>query len=292
MKLFSGTSNPILAQAVAKKLHIPLGKCEITRFIDNECRVYVEEPVDGADVVVFQSLSEVADQNLMELCLLGQALKSLKASTVTAVIPWMGYSKQDRAFRKGEAVSAQLVARFIETAGFDRVITCELHSEKMIPYFRIPVVELSTEPLLAGELPRKKCVVVSPDSGGKSRSEKFAKGANLPIVYLDKSRNLETGEVKITGMKGKVTGRDVAIYDDIINTGATAIKTSEYLKKNGAGKIIFVATHAVLAGDAAFLLAASRIDEVVVTDTVSIPDRKKFSKLRIVSVADLVAGAL
>ncbi|MBI3559808.1 ribose-phosphate pyrophosphokinase, partial [Candidatus Gottesmanbacteria bacterium] len=238
-------------------------------------------------------------------CLIGQAAKSLGAGRVTAVIPWMGYSKQDKAFRRGEAVSAQLVAKVIEVAGFDGVITCELHSENVVPFFHIPVTERATHELLAEALmssirgglaearpPLKKIVVVSPDAGGKSRSGRFAKSVGLPIIYLEKERDTVTGKVTVTGVSGDVRGDDVVIFDDIINTGATAIKTSAFLKSRGVKRIFFLATHAVLAGDAAQKLAASPIDHVVVTDTIAVPKEKKFTKLSIVSVAPLLADAI
>ena len=295
MKLFSGTSNQPLAEKIAAQLGVSLGDVEITRFIDNECRVFVKETVVDEEVYVLQSLSEVADQNLVELCLLGAALKSLKAKKVTAIIPWMGYSKQDKAFRKGEAISAQLVAKFIEAAGFDAVITVELHSENVVPFFHIPVVELSTHTLLAEALSSGKfshAVVASPDKGGKSRSERFANAINFPIVYLAKSRDLATGEVQVTGIEGSVDGKEVIIFDDIINTGSTAIRTSEFLRKNGAVSIHFLATHGVFAGNAVAAFIQSPIQKIIVTDSVYIPKDKQFSSLDIVSVTPLLAGAI
>lgn len=299
MKLFSGTSNKPLAERVAAAIGISLGDVEITRFIDNECRVFVREDVAGQDVYVLQSLSEVADQNLVELCLLGSALKNLGAAKVTAVIPWMGYSKQDKAFRKGEAISALLVAKFIEAAGFDAVITMELHSENVLPFFRIPVLELSTHTLLRDEFVRQvpgaatsTAVVVSPDRGGKSRSERFAEAVHLPVMHLDKSRDASTGDVVVTGIDGVVRDTTVIMFDDIINTGATAIKTSEYVIHNGAKDVYFLATHAVLAGVAPDKLAHSPITRVIVTDTVHIADAKKFASLSITSVSSLIADAI
>jgi len=293
--LFSGSSNQPLGREVAKLLNITLGKAELTRFIDNECRVYVKEKVEDKKVFVLESLSEVADQHLVELCLLATAMKDLGASSVSAVIPWLGYSKQDRAFRKGEAVSAQLVAKIIEVAGIDRVITCELHSKKVLPYFRIPVVELSTQKLLGRAIQKnsyKSAVVVSPDKGGASRSEMFAAYIGIPIVHLSKTRNLASGEVTVTAISDSVDGKNCIIFDDIINSGATAIRTSEYLKKHGAGNIFFLATHGVLAGDAAQKLSRSSIDQVVLTDTIAIPKEKRFNKLQIVSIASLLADVI
>lgn len=293
MILLSGTSNQPLAQKITKLLNIRLGNVEITRFIDNECRVYVKENVAGKEIFVVQSLSQIADQNLVELCLLGQALKNLKAKKVTAVVPWMGYSKQDKEFRKGEAISAQLVAKFIEVAGFDEIITVELHSENVVPYFKIPVIELHTNQLLAQNLNKhEKMIVVSPDKGGECRSAKFAKNVGLNIVYLEKNRDLTTGKVTVVGISGSVRGCDTVIFDDIINTGATAIKTSEFLKKKGAEKIFFLTTHAVLAGNASRELAKSPIDEIVVTDTIFVPTEKMFKKLKIVSVAPLLTNQI
>jgi ribose-phosphate pyrophosphokinase len=298
MVILSGTSNVPLSYAIAKKLHLTLGDVEITRFIDNECRVFVKENVLGEDVFVIESLSAVADQHLVELCLLGQAARDLGAKTVTAVIPWLGYSKQDKAFRKGEAISAQLVAKFIEAAGFDRVITCELHSETVIPYFHIPVRELSTHQLLATALSTKSkpgfenVVVVSPDSGGKSRSERFAKSVNLPMLYLDKSRDVATGEVTVTGLSGTLKDSDVVIFDDIINSGQTAVKTSQFLKHNGAKRIFFLATHAVLAGNSIELLTSSAIDQIIVTDTIYHENLSDFPKVSVVSTAQLFSDAI
>jgi len=292
----SGTSNEPLARAIAKHLNLPLGDVEITRFIDSECRVWVKEDVAGKHVFVIQSLSTVADQNLMELCLLGQAVKSLKASRVTAVIPWMGYSKQDKAFRKGEAVSAELVARFIEVAGFDAVISVELHSENIIPYFTIPLREISTHELFAQELlakgKRDTMVVASPDMGGKARSERFARFVGLPIVYIEKKRDLATGKVTVSGISESVAGRDVIIYDDIINTGATVIKTGTFLKEHGSRSVQFLATHGVFAGDSRQNIAASSIDRVVVTDTIVQPKAHLSPKFSVISIATLLARAI
>lgn len=290
MKIFSGTSNVPLSQAIAVELGVSLGQVEITRFIDSECRVFVEEDVKDETVFVVQSLSRVADQNLVELCLLGAALKDRGAKKVTAVIPWMGYSKQDKAFRKGEAISAQLVAKFIEAAGFDEVITVELHSKHVLSYFHIPVIEVSTHQLFLSD--DTDAVIVSPDKGGASRSERFAKEKQLPVLYIDKSRDVKSGEVTVHGISGDVTGKMVIIFDDIINTGATAIMASAFLKEKGAGKIYFFATHAVLAGTAIENLSQSAIDKIIVTDTIHQTRQKLPVNCSVISVASLLADAI
>lgn len=293
--LFSGTSNKPLSESVANFLSTSLAEVEIKRFADGECRVWVKEDVAGKHVFALQSLSMIADQHLVELCLIGQALKQVNVGKATAVIPWMGYSKQDKEFRKGEAVSAHLIAKFIEAAGFDSIITVELHSETITPYFHIPVTELSTHELFASELKKRKLqnvVVVSPDMGGKSRSERFAKEVGLQVVYLTKKRDLSTGVVSVVSASKEVQGVNILVFDDIINTGATVIKTSEFLKARGAGNIYFMATHAVFAGEAAKKLSASVIDEIVVTDSILLPEEKKFTKLSILSVAPLLANVI
>lgn len=294
--LLSGSSNSDLAKNISQLLKKTLGKIEITRFIDSECRVFIQEEVEGKTVFVIESLSQIADQHLVELCLIGQALEDLGAAKKVAVIPWLGYSKQDKAFRKGEAVSARLVASLIEASGFDQVITVELHSENVLPYFQIPLNELSTHELLSNALKQnydiKSMVVASPDNGGQSRSERFAKAAGLSCIYLTKTRDLTTGDVKVTGLSDDPAGRDVIIFDDIINTGATAIKTSQFLKERGAKRIFFLATHAVLAGGASQSLEKSTIDLVIVTDTIFIPEEKQFSKLSVVSIAPLLSKTI
>lgn len=294
--IISGTSNPSLSQAIASHLGLTLGNCEITRFLDSECRVYLTEDVKNRDVVVIQSLSMIADQRLVELCLIGQAAKECGARSVTAVIPWMGYSKQDKAFRKGEAISAQFVAKCIEVAGFDRVVACELHSETVMPYFSIPVLEVSTHAILSAAIAhipdRDRVCVISPDTGGKSRSERFAVATGLPIVYLDKTRDKKTGEVTVTGISGSVERRPVVIFDDIINTAATAIKTSEFLYAHHVSDVYFLATHAVFAGSAVELLEQSPIRSVVVTDTIAQPASFYSKKISVVSVSSILADAI
>jgi len=294
--LYSGTSNQLLAKRVSDVLCWNMGSVEITRFIDNECRVRVITDPNGRHVFLFQSLSQIADQHLIELCLMSQAVRSLGARKVTAVIPWMGYSKQDKEFRKGEAVSAQLIAKLIEVAGIDSVITIELHSENLVPFFQIPVVEITTHDLLADALKREisisNMIVVSPDRGGQGRSDRFAKHVDLATIYLEKKRDLLTGEVKVVGASSNVSGKEIVIFDDIINTASTAIRTSEYLKENGADRIHFLATHAVLAGNASVNLARSPIDRVIVTDTIYVEPEKVFSKLTVITVAPLLAEAI
>lgn len=296
MILFSGTSNLSLAEKVAQQMGIKLGEIEITRFADSECRVYIPEDVEGKEIFVLQSLSQVADQHLVELCLIGQALKNLNVKKITAVIPWLGYSKQDKEFRKGEAISAQLVAKFIEVAGFDAVITLDLHSQNVVSFFKKPLVQLSTHQLLGKALNEQfdiaKMLVAAPDKGSRSRAEMFAQNLKIPVVFLEKERNLANGNVTIKGISADVNNRNIIIFDDIINTGQTAIKASEYLKQKGVKQIYFLATHAVLSLNAAEELERSSINSIIVTDTIKIPRDKRLSKIQLISVAPLLADAI
>lgn len=298
MILFSGTSNIPLASNIAKDLGIKLGEVEINRFSDGECRVWVKDQIRDKDVFVLQSLSTIADQNLMELCLLGDALSRLGAKSLIAVIPWLGYSKQDKEFRKGEAVSSQLVAKFIEIAGFSKIITIELHSPKIKGYFKIPVIELSAKEAFVKviqdkyPIPGDDITVISPDKGGAGRSELFVKLIGLPIAYIDKERDLTTGKVQILGIDKEIKGKTVIIYDDIINTGNTAVEIAKFLHQKRAKRVIFIGIHAVLSGNACKNIQESFIDEVLVTNTIQIPKAKMFRKLRILPIEDLIVHAI
>lgn len=292
-RFFSGTSNLPLAEKIAKELGVSLGEREIIRFPDGECRVFIKEDLTGKDAFILQSLSRVADCNLMELCLLGSAAKRFGARKIIAIIPWLGYSKQDKEFRRGEAVSIQLVAKFLEATGFDGIITCELHSQKIPEYFSIPLTQVSTKQLLARQVKKSlKLVIVSPDKGGRSRAEDFAEDLVLPIVHLEKERDRKTGKVKVLGIDKNISGKEAVIFDDMINTGSTAIETAKFLTDKGAKKILFLATHGVLSVDAPKKLQISYINKVVVTDTISIPKEKRFPKLSIISTAGLLAKAI
>lgn len=295
MHLFAGNSNLPLSLRIAGKLGIKLSKVEINRFSDGECRVWIREEVKGEKTFVIQSLSFPPDQYLMELCLLGSALKRLEAKNITAIIPWLGYSKQDREFRKGEAVSIELVAKLLETAGFEKIIAVELHSQTVKEYFKIPIIELSAKELVKKIILQKKendFIVISPDLGGKGRSCEFARIMQWPIAYLNKKRDYSDGKVIILDIDREIKGREVIIYDDIINTGATAVETANFLQKKGAKRIIFIGVHSVLSGNAGILLQNSFIDEVITTDTIDLSKEKQFSKLKIISVDDLLTEKL
>jgi len=217
----------------------------------------------------------------------------MNVKKLIAVIPWLGYSKQDKTFHKGETASVELVAKFIEVAGFDEVIALELHSENITPFFRVPVVEISTHALLASKIDSfDNSVVVSPDKGGETRSERFAKAVSLPLIHLNKTRYKSSGDVIEVNTSDKVGKVNAIIFDDIVNTASTAIEVSKYLKNNGALTVTLLATHAVFAGDAAKKLEKSSVDRVIVTDSIDNNKQKDISKLEVVSVSKLLASKM
>lgn len=287
-KIFSGTSGFPLAQKVAKSLGITLGKAEVVRFADGECRVRIEEKVKGMKTFVIQSLCPPVDENLMELSLFGDALKRSGAEKIVAIIPYLGYARQDRPHRPGECVSSQVVAKIIETA-FEEIITLEAHSPQALSYFRIPVVHLSTVWLLSGKI--RGYGVVAPDEGRRKMASNFRQILKTWVLEAEKERDKKTGKIKIKNTQDlkKVKGKKVVIVDDLIAGGGTVILVAEAAKLAGAEKIWAAVTHPVLVGEAPLRLADSVIEKVLVTDTIPVPPQKRFKKLKIVSVANLLA---
>lgn len=289
--LFSGTSNLPLAKKVAQKLNIKLGEIEIKRFKDGECRVRIKETLQGKSVYLLQSLSKPVDENIFELCLMINSAKRQKAEKIIALIPWLGYSKQDKEFRKGESVSCEVIAQILESIGLSKMVVFDLHSQNIKNYYQIPLMELSAQKILASKLKKyKNIVIISPDKGGKARAEVFAKKNNFPIVYLQKQRNLETGKITYEKLNKDLTSKTAVIFDDIINTGGTIIKSARLLKKQNAKKIIVLATHAVLANSASHKLQKSPASKIYLTDTINVSQSKRFPKLEIVTVSNCIAS--
>lgn len=293
--IFSGNSNPSLAFQVATLLRRSLGKVELIRFADSECRVRVEEEVEGKDVFIIQSLSNPVDEHLMEFLLLGDAVKRGEARKIIAVLPYHGYARQDRIHRPGECLSAQVVAKLIEAVGFDKLVTFELHNEAILGFFKIPVVHLSGlsvfRPLV--EEIKNDVVVVTPDAGALKRSQKFSEGLDLPLALIEKKRDLNQPH-KILSMRvvGDVKDKIAIVVDDVIVTGGTLVNAAYLLKEKGAKQVIAAATHADFVGGADKILQDSPVDKIWVTDTIVIPEEKRFPKLRILSSAALLAAAL
>ena len=293
--IFAGNSNPDLATKIASNLKLPLGKAEIIRFADSECRVRIEEDVEGKTVFIIQSLSNPVDEHLMEFLLMGDAVKRGEPKKMVAVLPYHGYARQDRIHRPGECLSALVVAKMIESVGFDKLVTLELHNESILGFFKIPVVHISGLEIfrvrvkeLEGEV-----VVITPDAGALKRSQKFAESLDLPLALIEKKRDLDRAH-KILSMRvvGEAKGKTAIIVDDVIVTGGTLMNAAFLLKEKGAKKVIAAATHADFVGGADKILQDSPLDAVWVTDTIYIPPAKNFPKLKISSItSDLSAAA-
>lgn len=292
-KIFSGTASHALAKKVAKELDMELGRAEIIRFSDGECRVRVEEELEGKTVFIIQSLCPPVDENLVELCLLADTLNRNGAKRLIGIIPYLGYARQDKIHRKGECLSSQLTARILESVGFASILTFDVHSQRALSFFKIPAVNLSAIPCFVPKLrSMAELMVVAPDKGAVGYAQNIAKELKAPCSYFEKDRDLITGKVRIKGVKGDVVGKEVVIVDDMIVSGGTVVLVSEFLAKTKAKGIVVCATHPLLVKDAPSLLQKGPVEKVMVTDTIAIPKEKQFKKLEIVTVAPLIAKAI
>lgn len=294
MKIFSGTSNKPLAEKIAKKLGIDLSAIEIHIFPDGEKRIRLLDKVVGESCVVVQPTSPNPDGNYMELFFIVDALKRSGASSVTAVIPYLGYQRQDHVFRDGEAVSLEVIATLLKWGGVDEIIAFDLHSIKIPEIFKIKLNHLSALPLFAQEIKKigNNTVLISPDMGGVRRIKILSKMlSNMPYAVIEKNRDLATGEVTMSGVTGNIK-ENAIIVDDMISTGNTIIKAANLLGNRGAKNIYVFATHAVFSEKAPGILQESGIKKVYVTDTIFVPENKRFPKLEILSVSKLIAEQL
>lgn len=293
--IFSGNSNPILSKQIASNLGIKLGKAEIIRFADSECRVRIEEDVEGKDVFVIQSLSNPVDENLMELLLMGDAVKRGEARRIIAVLPYHGYARQDRVHRSGECLSAQVVARLIECVGFDKLITAELHNEAILGFFQIPYVHISGLSVFQSEIEKIKgdLVIITPDAGALKRAQRFAQNLDLPLALIEKKRDLNQPH-KILSMRvvGDVKDKVAVVVDDVIVTGGTLVNSAFMLKEKGVKKVIAAATHADFVGGADKILQEGPVDKVWVTDTIPVSEENQFPKLTIFPIAPTIASTM
>lgn len=291
-KVFSGTANQELSRQIAKYLGIPLSEASIKRFSDGEISVQIGESVRGKDVFIIQSTCAPTDTNLMELLILTDALKRSSASTVTAVIPYFGYARQDRKAAPRVPITAKLVANMIETAGIDRVVTMDLHAGQIQGFFDIPVDNLYGTITFINYLKNKHLsnpIVASPDVGGVARARSLAKQLNLDLAIIDKRRE-KANESEVMNVIGDVNGKDVILIDDMVDTAGTLIKAAAAFKERGATSVTAFCTHPVLSGPAYERIAAGAIDELVVTDT--IPLKEQNEHIKVISVAPLFAEVI
>ncbi len=299
MKLFGGTASVQLTEKIGKALGIPCLPVDQHIFPDGERRVRISGDVVGESVVIVQSACPPVDTNYMELFFLIDAVKRSGAEKITAVIPYFGYQRQDHIFRDGEAVSLEVVIRILESLEIDRMLSIDMHSSRIPDLFTIPAEQISAMPLFAQTITEHHwatgdTVLISPDTGGVRRIEELAQLLDLPYAVLEKERNLDSGEIAITGLEeGLVENKKRAIIvDDMMASGKTTVFAAEFLKKQGIEEIIAFATHPIFSSDAPTILQQSAISHVFVTDTVVVPQEKQFSKLTLLSVAPLLAKAI
>ena len=299
MMLFSGTTHPALAAEIAGHLGIQLSPCKISRFASGEIYFRSEESVRGADVFVIQTHAEPVNESIMEQLVMLDAMKRASAKRTTAVIPYYGYSRQDKKGLAREPISAKLVADLITVAGAQRVVSVDLHSGQTQGYFDFPFDHLTALPILSdflsGELGLhdENVVVVAPDAGRIRTAERLREHLHADLAFLYKRRSrIEAHKIEEMAVVGEVDGRPCILVDDMIDTSGTVAKGAEALAQQGAGPIYAAATHGVLSGKAVQLLEEAPISGVVLTNTVPIPEEKQFTKLRVLSIAPLIASAL
>ena len=300
MMIFSGTSHPALARAIAGELGVDICDGTLTRFASGEVYFRANESVRGADVFVIQSHGDPVNESIMEQLVMLDAMKRASAKRITAVIPYYGYSRQDKKGLAREPISAKLVADLITTAGADRVISVDLHSGQIQGYFDFPFDHLTALPILSSYLQDElmlhgddDLVVVAPDAGRIKTAEKLRESLHADLAFLYKRRSRkEAHKIEEMAVVGEVDGRPCVLVDDMIDTAGTVAKGAEALAQRGAGPIYAAATHAILSGKAVQRLEEAPITEVAVTDTVPIPPERQFEKLKVLSIAPLVASAL
>jgi ribose-phosphate pyrophosphokinase len=294
-KVFCGSANTALADAICHHLGVPVGRAQHGQFSDGETRYQVLENVRGADVFVVQPCSSPVNHHLMQLLLMVDAFKRASAWRITPVIPYYPYARQDRKDKPRVAISAKLVADLLETSGASRVLSLDLHAPQIQGYFNIPVDHLYAAPVLVEYFQKKNLgpiTVVSPDAGGVERARLFAKRIGAPLAIVDK-RRIDVNVSEVMNLIGDVSGRPALVIDDIIDTAGTLVKTAEALLENGATKVFAAATHAVLSGPAVERITQSQIEEVVVTDSIPLSEAaSKLSKIKVLSVAPLLARGI
>ncbi len=296
MKILSGTSNLKLSKDICKQLKLKLVNTNIKRFADGEIYVEINENIRGNSVFVIQSTSNPANDNLMELLLVIDALKRSSAKNITAVIPYFGYARQDRKVVPRTSISAKVVANLITNAGASRVVTVDLHAGQIQGFFDMPVDNLFTTPLFAKYIKRKlknkNLICVSPDVGGVQRTRALATRIKANLAIIDKRRP-RPGQSKVMNIIGNVRGKTCIIVDDIIDSGGTIVNAAEALKKNGANEVYVFITHAVLSKDASNKIKKSKIKKLIITDTIdNLQKTKNNSKIEVLSISSLMAEAI
>lgn len=297
MLIFSGSSNRSLAEKIAKHLDLNLSPVEIFVFPDGEKRIRIKQPVLSEDCIIVQSASIPPDENYMELFIMIDALKRSGAKSIKTVIPYLGYQRQDHIFREGEAVSLEVIAEILTRVGMTELFSFDLHSPKIPDIFSVAVHHLSALPIFAEKIKKdfnlNEIVLVSPDMGGIRRVKEVSESlGNIPFATVEKNRDLASGQINDAGVTGDVRGKTAIIVDDMVSTGITMVDAANLLIENGAVRVFAFATHAVFARYADKILQKSKIERMVVSDTIEVPAYNLFPKLTILSIAKITAEAL
>lgn len=293
IKIFSGSANVNLAKNICKYLKLPLGGSETSVFSDGEILVKITENVRGAEAFIIQSLCNPVNNNLMELLIMVDALRRSSASKITAVIPYFAYARQDRKTEPRVPITAKLIANLMTEAGIDRLLTMDLHATQIQGFFDIPVDNLFATPVFLDHFANllKEPVIVAPDAGGVERSRSFAKRLKASLAIIDK-RRVKKNDAEIMNIIGDVENRDIIILDDIIDTAGTLTKAANALKNKGAKRIFAAGTHAIFSGPAIERINESHLEQVVVTDTIPLLENKQSSKIKVLSVSNLLGEAI
>ena len=297
MMLFTGNANPGLGRRICQRLGQPLADSMVGRFSDGEIRVEINSNVRGRDVFLVQSTCAPANDNLMELLIMAEACRRSSAGRITAVMPYFGYARQDRKVQPRAPITAKLVAELIQTAGVDRILTMDLHAGQIQGFFDIPVDNLYAQPTLFQYLKDnlvtepKETVIVSPDAGGVERARSYARRLSASLAIIDKRRSAPN-EADVMNIIGEVKDKVAIIVDDMVDTAGTLCKAGSALKSAGAKRLIAVATHAVLSGQAYSRIQESVFDRVLVTDTIPLGDGKRIEKIEVLTVAHTFAEAI
>lgn len=297
MKIFALNSNQDLAEEIAKEVGLPLGKSSVTHFSDGEIQINIEESIRGYDVFIVQSTSQPVNENLMELLIMIDAVKRASARTVNVVMPYYGYARQDRKARSREPITAKLVANLLETAGATRVIALDLHAPQIQGFFDILIDHLLAVPLISdyflkeSGIDLENVIVVSPDHGGVTRARKMADRLKAPIAIIDKRRP-RPNVAEVMNIVGNVEGKTAIIIDDIIDTAGTISIAASALIESGAKEVYACCTHPVLSGPAVGRINDSVIKELIVTNSIALPDEKRSPKIKQLSVAKLLAETI
>lgn len=298
IKIFAGNSHPALAMQIASALGLPLGKATVSHFSDGEISVSISETVRGSDVFLVQSTCEPVNDNLMELLIMIDACRRASAGRITAVIPYFGYARQDRKSKARDPISAKLVANLLTTAGADRILTMDLHATQIQGFFDIPVDNMLGSsvliPHIAGKfgVARDDIVIVSPDLGSVNRARKFTEKLDLPLAIIDKRRP-KANVSEVMNIIGDVKGKRVMLIDDLIDTAGTLVHAANALvEKGGATEIYACATHGVLSGPAIERIQNSPIKELMILDTIALPQNKMIDKINILNVAPVFTEAI